>query len=137
MAENVKYSWVVLYDGIIAFKIQWLLLSSKLFLVSLSPFHLCTRWVFLSCEMLYEILFVRCFIKVNFILGNKIFFVCCRKKGFDIKWVDDTHALGVFSSPITGIHPMAFNLPFLLFIFSCYFFYFPSIWESWHFIQPV
>ncbi|XP_005885444.1 PREDICTED: coiled-coil domain-containing protein R3HCC1L isoform X1 [Myotis brandtii] len=25
-----------------------------------------------------------------------------RKKGFDIKWVDDTHALGVFSSPITA-----------------------------------
>lgn len=25
-----------------------------------------------------------------------------RKKGFDIKWVDDTHALGIFSSPITG-----------------------------------
>lgn len=25
-----------------------------------------------------------------------------RKKGFDIKWVDDTHALGIFSSPVTG-----------------------------------
>ncbi|KAB1271264.1 Coiled-coil domain-containing protein R3HCC1L [Camelus dromedarius] len=25
-----------------------------------------------------------------------------QKKGFDIKWVDDTHALGVFSSPITA-----------------------------------
>ncbi|XP_066476709.1 coiled-coil domain-containing protein R3HCC1L [Tiliqua scincoides] len=24
------------------------------------------------------------------------------KKGFDIKWVDDTHALGIFSSPITA-----------------------------------
>lgn len=28
-----------------------------------------------------------------------------RKKGFDIKWVDDTHALGIFSSPITGTAP--------------------------------
>uniref|UniRef100_A0A8B9PBQ4 R3H domain and coiled-coil containing 1 like n=1 Tax=Apteryx owenii TaxID=8824 RepID=A0A8B9PBQ4_APTOW len=25
-----------------------------------------------------------------------------QKKGFDIKWVDDTHALGIFSSPITA-----------------------------------
>ncbi|KAG8548530.1 hypothetical protein GDO81_025100 [Engystomops pustulosus] len=25
-----------------------------------------------------------------------------QKKGFDVKWVDDTHALGVFSSPITA-----------------------------------
>ncbi|XP_069610112.1 coiled-coil domain-containing protein R3HCC1L isoform X2 [Ranitomeya imitator] len=25
-----------------------------------------------------------------------------QKKGFDIKWVDDTHALGVFASPITA-----------------------------------
>ena len=25
-----------------------------------------------------------------------------RSKGFDIKWVDDTHALGIFSSPIAG-----------------------------------
>ncbi|XP_037353834.1 coiled-coil domain-containing protein R3HCC1L [Talpa occidentalis] len=29
-------------------------------------------------------------------------FCCYQKKGFDIKWVDDTHALGVFSSPITA-----------------------------------
>ncbi|XP_007419971.2 coiled-coil domain-containing protein R3HCC1L [Python bivittatus] len=30
--------------------------------------------------------------------------VFCRyqKKGFDIKWIDDTHALGIFSSPITA-----------------------------------
>ncbi|XP_023367551.1 coiled-coil domain-containing protein R3HCC1L isoform X2 [Otolemur garnettii] len=28
-------------------------------------------------------------------------FCSYQKKGFDIKWVDDTHALGVFSSPIT------------------------------------
>eukprot|EP00079_Xenopus_tropicalis_P028039 XP_012822599.1 PREDICTED: coiled-coil domain-containing protein R3HCC1L-like [Xenopus tropicalis] len=27
---------------------------------------------------------------------------CNRKKGFDIKWVDDTHALGLFASPITA-----------------------------------
>lgn len=26
----------------------------------------------------------------------------CRSKGFDIKWVDDTHALGIFSSHISG-----------------------------------
>ncbi|XP_064370163.1 coiled-coil domain-containing protein R3HCC1L [Dromaius novaehollandiae] len=25
-----------------------------------------------------------------------------QKKGFDIKWVDDTHALGIFSSPVTA-----------------------------------
>lgn len=25
-----------------------------------------------------------------------------RKRGFDIKWIDDTHALGLFSSPIAG-----------------------------------
>ena len=25
-----------------------------------------------------------------------------RSKGFDIKWVDDTHALGIFSSHISG-----------------------------------
>ncbi|KAJ1067003.1 hypothetical protein K5549_012362 [Capra hircus] len=29
-------------------------------------------------------------------------FCTYQKKGFDIKWVDDTHALGVFSSPITA-----------------------------------
>ncbi|XP_006831292.1 PREDICTED: coiled-coil domain-containing protein R3HCC1L isoform X2 [Chrysochloris asiatica] len=29
-------------------------------------------------------------------------FYSYQKKGFDIKWVDDTHALGVFSSPITA-----------------------------------
>ncbi|XP_008830181.1 coiled-coil domain-containing protein R3HCC1L [Nannospalax galili] len=29
-------------------------------------------------------------------------FCSYQKKGFDIKWVDDTHALGVFSSPITA-----------------------------------
>ncbi|XP_023564638.1 coiled-coil domain-containing protein R3HCC1L isoform X2 [Octodon degus] len=28
-------------------------------------------------------------------------FCSYQKKGFDIKWVDDTHALGIFSSPIT------------------------------------
>ena len=26
-----------------------------------------------------------------------------RDKGFDIKWVDDTHALGVFSSHVAGM----------------------------------
>ncbi|XP_004457081.1 coiled-coil domain-containing protein R3HCC1L [Dasypus novemcinctus] len=29
-------------------------------------------------------------------------FCSYQKKGFDIKWVDDTHALGVFSSPVTA-----------------------------------
>lgn len=29
-------------------------------------------------------------------------FCSYQKKGFDIKWVDDTHALGVFASPITA-----------------------------------
>jgi hypothetical protein len=58
------------------------------------------------------------FIKVNFILRNKIVFFCCRKKGFDIKWVDDTHALGVFSSPVTGIHLVNCSVLFLL---SAYF----------------
>ncbi|XP_075072045.1 coiled-coil domain-containing protein R3HCC1L isoform X3 [Mixophyes fleayi] len=29
-------------------------------------------------------------------------FASYQKKGFDVKWVDDTHALGLFSSPITA-----------------------------------
>ncbi|NXU29035.1 R3HCL protein, partial [Thalassarche chlororhynchos] len=29
-------------------------------------------------------------------------FCSYQKKGFDIKWVDDTHALGIFSSPVTA-----------------------------------
>ncbi|XP_077114445.1 coiled-coil domain-containing protein R3HCC1L isoform X4 [Ranitomeya variabilis] len=29
-------------------------------------------------------------------------FATYQKKGFDIKWVDDTHALGVFASPIAA-----------------------------------
>ena len=28
----------------------------------------------------------------------------CREKGFDVKWVDDTHAIGIFSSAIAGMH---------------------------------
>lgn len=70
-------------------------------------------------EMLYETVFERCFIEANFILRNKLvwFFCCCRKKGFDIKWVDDTHALGIFSSPITGIHQMNFHVLFLIVFF--------------------
>uniref|UniRef100_A0ABM5G2D6 Coiled-coil domain-containing protein R3HCC1L n=1 Tax=Pogona vitticeps TaxID=103695 RepID=A0ABM5G2D6_9SAUR len=31
-----------------------------------------------------------------------LIFCSYQKKGFDIKWVDDTHALGIFSSPITA-----------------------------------
>lgn len=27
----------------------------------------------------------------------------CRSKGFDIKWVDDTHAIGVFASAVAGL----------------------------------
>lgn len=30
-------------------------------------------------------------------------------KGFDIKWVDDTHALGVFSSAIAGMFSQVLN----------------------------
>ncbi|XP_068113703.1 coiled-coil domain-containing protein R3HCC1L [Hyperolius riggenbachi] len=29
-------------------------------------------------------------------------FAVYQKKGFDVKWVDDSHALGIFSSPITA-----------------------------------
>ncbi|XP_071359825.1 coiled-coil domain-containing protein R3HCC1L [Trachinotus anak] len=29
-------------------------------------------------------------------------FQCYQKRGFDIKWIDDTHALGLFSSPIAA-----------------------------------
>ena len=81
--------------------------------------------------MPYKILFERCFLKVSFILRNKILLFCCRKKGFDIKWVDDTHALGVFSSPITGIHPVDFTVfivHFLLLLFLiCFLFQPPGI----------
>ena len=81
--------------------------------------------------MLYELLFERCFLKVSFILRNKVLLFCCRKKGFDIKWVDDTHALGVFSSPITGIHPVDFTVfivHFLLLLFLiCFLFQPPGI----------
>ncbi|XP_006880108.1 PREDICTED: coiled-coil domain-containing protein R3HCC1L [Elephantulus edwardii] len=44
-------------------------------------------------------------------------FCSYQKKGFDIKWVDDTHALGIFSSPITARdalsnkHPMVKTRP--------------------------
>ncbi|XP_049666809.1 coiled-coil domain-containing protein R3HCC1L [Accipiter gentilis] len=38
---------------------------------------------------------LRVFCSYHFLLSG-------RKKGFDIKWVDDTHALGIFSSPITA-----------------------------------
>ncbi|KAM9769334.1 coiled-coil domain-containing protein R3HCC1L isoform 2-T3 [Menidia menidia] len=29
-------------------------------------------------------------------------FQCYQQRGFDLKWIDDTHALGLFSSPITA-----------------------------------
>ncbi|XP_026887416.2 coiled-coil domain-containing protein R3HCC1L isoform X2 [Electrophorus electricus] len=32
-------------------------------------------------------------------------FSAYQQKGFDIKWIDDTHALGLFSSPIAGQSP--------------------------------
>lgn len=50
MAGNVKYSQVVLYDGIIAFKIQWLLLSSKLFfrvIIPIPPVRLLSVFLYL------------------------------------------------------------------------------------------
>ncbi|XP_058527037.1 coiled-coil domain-containing protein R3HCC1L [Ochotona princeps] len=34
-------------------------------------------------------------------------FCSYQKKGFDIKWVDDTHALGIFSSPVTARDALA------------------------------
>ncbi|XP_019473273.1 coiled-coil domain-containing protein R3HCC1L isoform X1 [Meleagris gallopavo] len=34
-------------------------------------------------------------------------FCSYQKKGFDIKWVDDTHALGIFSSPITALDALS------------------------------
>lgn len=39
-----------------------------------------------------------------FVWHHTVFFVLCflRQRGFDIKWIDDTHALGLFSSPIAG-----------------------------------
>ena len=30
--------------------------------------------------------------------------------GFELKWVDDTHCLGVFSSPLVGMNTTAYNL---------------------------
>jgi hypothetical protein len=33
---------------------------------------------------------------------SNIQFFFFRDRGFDIKWVDDTHAIGVFSSSIAG-----------------------------------
>lgn len=70
--------------------------------------------------MLCGTLFERCLMEINFKKQNHGIFFCYRKKGFDIKWVDDTHALGVFSSPITGNLPMDFSVLFLLYIFFCY-----------------
>ncbi|XP_063291009.1 coiled-coil domain-containing protein R3HCC1L [Pelobates fuscus] len=35
------------------------------------------------------------------------------KKGFDIKWVDETHALGLFSSPITARDALSMKNPIL------------------------
>ena len=35
----------------------------------------------------------------------KCFPVCCSDGGMKIEWVDDTHALGVFSSETAGITP--------------------------------
>ena len=59
-------------------------------------------WVF-SCSKI-SILRSVCFRYYVHGLTRKMFhlFIFCRNKGFDIKWVDDTHALGVFSSVIAG-----------------------------------
>ncbi|KAM9324819.1 coiled-coil domain-containing protein R3HCC1L [Gastrophryne carolinensis] len=38
-------------------------------------------------------------------------FASYQKKGFDVKWVDDTHALGVFASPITARDALASKNP--------------------------
>ncbi|XP_014665177.1 PREDICTED: coiled-coil domain-containing protein R3HCC1L-like, partial [Priapulus caudatus] len=38
-------------------------------------------------------------------------FSAFRNKGFDIKWVDDTHALGVFSSPIAAAEALQMQHP--------------------------
>lgn len=92
-------------------------------IIPIPPVRSLSVYLIMKCFM--RLLFERCFIKVNFILRNKIVLFCCRKKGFDIKWVDDTHALGVFSSPITGIHPVDCCGLSLLSIFSCYLFLFP------------
>ncbi|XP_063818367.1 coiled-coil domain-containing protein R3HCC1L isoform X2 [Pseudophryne corroboree] len=40
-------------------------------------------------------------------------FAIYQKKGFDIKWVDDTHALGLFSSPITARDALTSKNPLL------------------------
>ena len=45
-------------------------------------------------------------------------FIFCRNKGFDIKWVDDTHALGVFSSVIAGRSLLSIFMVAVLFIFK-------------------
>jgi len=46
----------------------------------------------------------------------------CRDRGFDIKWVDDTHAIGIFSSSVAGKPLFA----------GCFLFYtgFPRLLES-------
>jgi hypothetical protein len=48
------------------------------------------------------------------ILQSSSFFFIYRSKGFDIKWVDDTHALGVFSSVIAGKFHLDFNVKFFI-----------------------
>ena len=35
-----------------------------------------------------------------------------RDRGFDIKWVDDNHAIGIFSSAIAGSHFFFVSQPF-------------------------
>lgn len=40
-------------------------------------------------------------------------FATYQKKGFDVKWVDDTHALGVFASPIAARDALSFKNPLL------------------------
>ncbi|XP_072279225.1 coiled-coil domain-containing protein R3HCC1L [Pyxicephalus adspersus] len=40
-------------------------------------------------------------------------FASYQKKGFDVKWVDDTHALGIFASPIAARDALSFRNPLL------------------------
>ncbi|XP_018415184.1 PREDICTED: coiled-coil domain-containing protein R3HCC1L-like [Nanorana parkeri] len=40
-------------------------------------------------------------------------FATYQKKGFDVKWIDDAHALGVFASPIAARDALTFKNPML------------------------
>lgn len=42
------------------------------------------------------------FVSMFCIKSHAFFTLLFRSRGFDIKWVDDTHALGVFASAVAG-----------------------------------